>query len=69
MRFFVLQWNFLQIRRGFGGDPISGEARMALRVLSYFNDYRSVGGWWEAMKWSFGPDWVEFVEEQRSKAA
>ena len=43
---------------------------MARRVLSYFNDFRMVEGWWEAAKHkSFSPEFVEWVEEQRAKAA
>ncbi len=74
-RFFMVQWNFGLIRRGLvapaaGGSRAAGEARMASRLLSYFNDFRTVEGWWEAAKHtSFAPDFIEWVEEQRSKAA
>ena len=68
-RFFQLSWNFTQLRRGL--PLVSGEAAMALRVVTYFNDYRSVEGWWEAVKrrGALSPEFVEWVEEQRSKAA
>ncbi len=66
-RFFQLGWNFSQLRRGM--PLVSGEARMALRVVSYFNDFRSVEGWWEEHAERLAPEFVEWVEEQRSKAA
>ncbi len=74
-RFFLLQWNFTQFRGGLlspvaGGSLAQGEARMARRLHTYFNDFRSVEGWWEARKVTgFRPEFVEWVEEQRSKAA
>ncbi len=49
--------------------PTGAEAWMAGRLLHYFNDFRSVEGWWEANKRGFGPEFVEWVEEQRAKAA
>ena len=50
--------------------PTLNEAGMARRVANYFNDFRSVDGWWEARKVvGFRPEFVEWVEEQRSKAA
>ncbi len=66
-RFFQLAWNFTQLRRGM--DLVSGEARMAHRVAGYFNDFRSVESWWENAKQNHTPEFVEWVEEQRSKAA
>jgi len=42
---------------------------MALRIVSLFNDFRSIEGYWEAMRRTFQPEFVEWVEEQRSKAA
>ena len=33
-----------------------------------FRTYRSFGDWWEARKSGYLPDFVEWVEEQRSKA-
>ena len=67
-RFFVMQWNFSQNRRGLG-SPDAGEARMALRLLSYFKDFRSVEGWWEGVRHTlYSPEFVEWVEEQRAKA-
>ncbi len=66
-RFFQLSWNFTQLRRGM--PLVSGEAGMALRVVSYFNDFRSVEGWWEEHARRHPAEFVEWVEEQRSKAA
>ena len=68
-RFFQLQWNFIEARRGL--LPGVTDARMALRILDLFNTFRSTEGWWEAAttKGRFNPDFVGFVEEQRSKAA
>ncbi len=66
-RFYHFQWNWIQFRRGL--LPTFNEAGMALRVATYFNDFRSVEGWWEARKPGFHPEFVEWVEEQRSKAA
>jgi hypothetical protein len=34
-----------------------------------FNRFRSFEGWWERGKANYLPEFVEFVEEQRSKAA
>jgi hypothetical protein len=64
--FAQLQWTFRQARLGFMPTP---EAIIAHRVLAYFNDFRSVGGWWDAQRSAFHPEFVEWVEEQRSKAA
>ncbi len=68
-RFFTIQWSFIEARRGL--LPGFSDARMALRILDLFNGFRSVEGWWEARttKGGFDPEFVEFVEEQRSKAA
>ena len=35
----------------------------------YFTLYRSFEGWWEFQRQNFSPEFVEWVEEQRSKAA
>ncbi len=66
-RFFQLSWNFTQLRRGMA--LLSGERGMAHRVVSYFNDFRSVEGWWENAKQNYTREFVEWAEEQRSKAA
>ena len=68
-RFFSIQWNFIQARRGL--LPGSSEARMGLRLLAMLDGFHSIEGWWEARTTAgtFDPDFVEWVEEQRSKAA
>ena len=71
-RFFVFQWTFTQRRQGLlspaGGDSsIASEASLATRLG--FNDFRSLEGWWQASKANYLPEFVEWVEEQRSKAA
>ena len=65
--FFSHQWNFVQGRRGL--LPTFNEAGSAIRVRRLFNDYRSFEGWWATIKPVFRPEFVEWVEEQRSKAA
>ena len=66
--FFQAQWNWINFRRGL--MPTLNEPGMALRVANYFTDFRSFEGWWEARKVAgFRPEFVEWVEEQRSKAA
>ena len=67
-RFYETQWNFNQLRQGLG-VPLGAEARMAPRIRHYFNNFRSVKGWWEANQWGFDPEFVEWVEETRSKTA
>ncbi len=68
-RFFSIQWNFIQARRRL--LPGFSDARMGLRLLAIFNAFRSIEDWWEASttSGSFNSDFVEWVEEQRSKAA
>ncbi len=74
-RFFLLQWNLTQFRGGLlppglGTSLAQREATMANRLHTYFNDFRSVEGWWEAARHTlFSPEFVEWVEEQRLKAA
>ncbi len=63
---YQAQWNFVQSRRGLLDE---GEPRAAFRVLNLFDAYRSFEDWWEARKFGFRPEFVEFIEEQRSKAA
>ncbi len=67
-RFFSIQWNFIQARRGL--LPGSSETRMGLRLLAIFNEFRSIEGWWEARTTAgwFAPEFVEFVDAQRAKA-
>ncbi len=62
-----LEWQFDQARRGvmpgFSADRVAGT------VGSYFTLFRSFGRIWESQKTLYGPEFVEWVEEQRSKAA
>ena len=67
VEYFTHQWMLVQARRGH--LPTFNEASMAGRVCSLFKTYRSFEGWWETMKPSYLPEFVEWVEEQRSKAA
>ena len=64
----MAQWNFTQLQRGDSG--FASEAVIARRVGIFFNDFRSTRSWWESSaKALFSPDFVEFVEKQRAKAA
>ncbi len=67
VRFRMFSWQFAQARRGL--LPTFNEAAMARGFGLHFNRYHSFEGWWEDAKASFFPDFVEFVEEHRSKAA
>jgi hypothetical protein len=61
------QWQLQQARRGL--LPSFDEAGLAASTRIGFTAFRSFEGWWEARKESFSPEFVEWVEEQRSKAA
>ncbi len=63
----AFQWQFRQARRGL--LPSFDEAEVATTLRFFFVGYRSVEGSWERMKPSLSPEFVEWVEEQRSKAA
>ena len=63
----ALQWQLHQARRGL--LPTFNEAGVSEVVRSQFITFRSYGDWWEGRKSVFAPDFVEWVEEQRSKAA
>ncbi len=65
--FFTHQWNLVQGRRGL--LPTYNEAATSQRVSHLLTNYRSVEGWWETLRSNFLPEFVEFVEEQRAKAA
>ncbi len=65
-RLVTLQWQIHQAQRGL--LPTFNEAGIAAGVRSLFTASRSFEGWWESMKPTFLPDFVEWVEEQRSKA-
>ncbi len=63
----TLQWQFFHAQRGL--LPSFNEAGTAHVIRRLFNRYRSYEGWWERGKPNYFPEFVEFVEEQRSKAA
>ncbi len=65
--FFTFQWQFHQVRRGL--LPTVNEAGIAAGVRQFFTLYRSFEGFWELGKANYRPEFVEWVEEQRSKAA
>ena len=60
-------WQFHQARRGL--LPSFNEAGMGRRLSALFSIYRDFGGFWQTAKTGYTPEFVEFVEEQRSKAA
>ncbi len=64
---YNFQWQFVQGRRGL--LPTYQEAGLAAGVRSFFSIYRSFDGWWDSSKINYVPEFVEWVEEQRSKAA
>ena len=66
-QFLNFQWQFQQARRGY--LPTFSEAGLGTAVRGMFRAFRSVEGWWEGNKLGFAPEFVEWVEEQRSKAA
>ncbi len=63
------QWQLHQARRGL--LPSFNEAAMAASVRSFFTNFRSFEGFWERQRGLgvYPPEFVEWVEEQRSKAA
>ena len=66
-QFLTWQWQHHQARRGL--LPTFNQAALGGAVRNVFNRYRSFDDWWDDAKQHFLPDFVEFVEEQRSKAA
>ncbi len=62
-----MQWHVHQGRRGL--LPTFYEGGWALRVRRLFADSRCFEGWWEGVKPRYLPEFVEWVEEQRAKAA
>ncbi len=63
----TVQWQLHQARRGL--LPDLHEAGMAGAVRVFFTAFPSFEGSWERVKPHAPSDFVEFVEEQRSKAA
>ena len=66
-RFLNFQWQFAQAQRGL--LPTFNEAGLAPMLPTFFNRYRSFEGWWERARQIYAPEFVEWVEEQRQKAA
>ena len=65
--FVSFQWQHHQSRRGL--LPTFHEAGTAGAVRNLFTTFRSFESWWEGTKAGRSPGFVEWVEEQRSKAA
>ncbi len=65
--FASFQWQFQQARRGL--LPSYNEAQMGAVAGYYFIMFRSFEGWWERNRASYRSEFVEWVEEQRAKAA
>ena len=63
----MFQWQFKQARRGL--LPDFNERVVRGTFSAFFTNFRSFEGWWEVRKALFSPEFVEFVEEQRAKAA
>ena len=62
-----MQWHVHQGRRGL--LPTFYEGGWAIRVRRLVAESRSFEDWWEGVKPRYLPDFVEWVEEQRAKAA
>ncbi len=63
----TIQWQIHQARRGL--LPDFHEGGMAGVVRAFFTGFPSFEGTWERVKPNARPEFVEWVEEQRSKAA
>ena len=63
--FAFVQFGFTQSRRGLQYYELG----WAKQVRSNLAQYPSARRWWEEGKQSYLPEFVEWVEEQRSKAA
>ena len=61
------QWLFVQIQRGL--LPTVTVAGVRSVILSLFSKYRSFNRHWEWQTPTLVPEFVEWVEEQRAKAA
>jgi hypothetical protein len=59
-------WLFAQSHRGL--LPSFSESGTGRSIHSLFSAYRSFGAFWEVVKPNYGPEFVEWVEEQRAKA-
>ena len=67
MSMLNFQWQFIHGRRGL--LPTRSDEQMAQAVRSFFTDYRSVERWWRTFGVNLVPEFVEWVEEQRHRAA
>ena len=65
--FYNFQWQFVQGQRGL--LPTYSEEDTAKGVRTWFRTFRSFEGWWERDGVLLVPEFVEWVEEQRAKAA
>ncbi len=65
----TFQWQLHQARRGL--LPSFNEVAMAVSVRSLFTNFRSFEGFWQRQRGLgiYPPEFVEWVEEQRAKAA
>ena len=61
------QWQFQHSRRGL--LLFTNLAALRRLIGTRFDTFRDYGGWWERTRANFSPEFVEWVEEQRSKAA
>ncbi len=61
------QWQFLHSGRGLLLS--TNQAALGIRIAGLFDTYRDFEDWWQSNTWFFLPEFVEWVEEQRSKAA
>ena len=61
------QWQYQQAQLGL--LPTFNEAGTAAALRLFFTTSRGFAGFWETMKPTLSPEFVEWVEEQRSKAA
>ncbi len=61
------QWQIQQARRGI--LPTFNEAGLGRMIAGLFNMYRGFGDTWEELRPILLPEFVEWVEEQRAKAA
>ena len=64
---YFAQWQHQQARRGL--LPTFYEAGVRAAVLRFFTNFRGFENWWEGQRPFLVPEFVEWVEEQRSKAA
>ncbi len=63
----MMQWHLHQGRSGL--LPTFNETGLKAALRGLFSNFRSFSGWWEGSKSGQQPEFVEWVEEQRSKAA